>query len=168
MAQKSGGPATLASSTMNRAILRSRRREERLGKCPPCCARSAHVMARNSRVPTATRPRPAARYRAPTDPAVGDSRTSPTRRRSGAPRAGACGGASVPGTPNPTSGMSSRDGLEEHLLCHRGDDLALGITDHASQRPTPAGVDEALHILEQPFVYAGRTVEPGSVIEADH
>src|SRR5437667_12790645 len=42
--------------------------------------RSLRVMARNSRVPTATRQRPAARYRAPTDPAFGDAVASVGRR----------------------------------------------------------------------------------------
>ena len=34
--------------------------------------------------------------------------------------------------------------------------------------PAASGVDEALHVLEEPVVGAGGPVEPGGVVQADH
>ena len=58
--------------------------------------------------------------------------------------------------------------MEEHLLRHGCDDSAAGVTDDSSKGAATAGVHEALNVLQEPFVGAGRTVEPGRVVEADH
>src|SRR2546421_10288114 len=65
-------------------------------------------------------------------------------------------------------GSQEVDRGESHLLRNRDHDAPFAITHRTTEEAASPGVDERMHVVEQPVVGARRAVEPGSVVQAHH